>query len=142
MNNKICYKCFNTLSVTLSGSVLTLEIPDIALTNCTQFQIKIAQAIPAGITADTTVSIKTTSGSAFPLLNPCCANNVYADQIRRYAFYFVRFGSDTGNYILAGGWRLCRTAHIFVTPVIPTEEVAIAKTTKTTTKKVEVKANE
>jgi len=132
MNNNICYRCFNTLSVTLSGTVLTLEIPDIELTNCTQFQIKIAQAIPAGITADTTVSIKTTSGSAYQLLNPCCANRVYADQIRRNAFYFVRFGSDTNRYILAGGWRLCRTAHIFDAPVV------VAKTTK----KVEVKANE
>ena len=136
--NEYCIRCFNTLSVTLVGTVLTLEIPDIALTNCTQFQIRIAQAIPAGITADTTVSIKTTTGVAFPLLNPCCANNVYADQIRRYGFYLVRFGSDTGNYIYAGGWRLCRTAHIFdVAPVIVPVTVA-----KTTTKKAEVKTNE
>ena len=131
MNNNICYRCFNTLSVTLSGTVLTLEIPDIELTNCTQFQIRICQAIPSGITADTTVSIKTTSGSAFPLLNPCCANRVYADQIRRCAFYFVRFGSDTNRYILAGGWRLCRTAHIFDAPVV-VEPVVVAKTTKKT----------
>ena len=105
------------------------------LTNCTQFQIRIAQDIPAGITADMLVAIKSGTQTAYTLLNPCCPNNVYADQIRKNAFYFVRFGSDTGNYILAGGWRLCRTAHIFDAPVV--EVVA-----KTTTKKVEVKANE
>jgi hypothetical protein len=127
------------LSVVLVSGVLILEIPDIALTNCTQFQIRIAQAIPAGITADTTVSIRTTSGLPFPLLNPCCANNVYADQIRRCGFYFVRFGSDTGNFILAGGWRLCRTSHVFDV-VIP---VILSSTTTTkSTKKVEVKKDE
>lgn len=133
--NNYCYRCLNTLSITLSGSVLTLEIPDIELTNCTQFQINIAQVIPTGITADTTVSIKTTTGTAYQLLSPCCANRVYADQIRRRAFYFVRFGSDTGRYILAGGWRLCKTAHIFDAPVF-------AEVVKTVTKKAEVKTNE
>jgi len=140
--NEYCYKCFNTTSVAIVGGVLVLTIPEIELKNCTELQIRIAQDIPAGITADMLVAIKSGDNLAYTILNPCCPNYVYADQIRKCAFYFVRFGTDTECFVLKGGWRLCRTAHIFVTPVIPTEEVAIAKTTKTITKKAEVKKDE
>lgn len=136
--NETCYKCFNTTNVAIVGGVLVLSIPQIELTNCTEFQIKIAQDIPAGITADMLVAIKSGTQTAYTILNPYCPNYVYADQIRKCAFYFVRFGTDTECFVIRGGWRLCRTAHIFVTPVTTPEVPVLAKTTK----KVEVKKDE
>lgn len=143
--NKNCYMCFNTLSVTLTGyNVLILEVPEIELENCTQFQLRIVQDIPIGIDSDTIVAIATGDCSSYTIIEPCCANNVYADQIRKFGFYLVRFGIDTNCFILAGGWRLCRTAHNFsyAPPPPPPPESTARKTATKQTKKVEVKKDE
>lgn len=115
MLNCQCNRCANfvaTTAVALSGNVLTLTIPSTALCNGTVKCIKIAQSIPAGVTANTQVKIAVGS-TAYNVVTPCNVNFLYADQIKANNVYCFRFGTDSQTFIYRGGWRLCKTAHQF-----------------------------
>lgn len=112
-----CNNCSNfvkTTDVAVVGGNLVLTIPSMSLCNCKNLCLMIAQTIPNTITTNTKVVIQIgTGGISYSIITPCCANNLYADQLNFGKTYSFKFGTDTLFFIYKGGWRLCKTAHIF-----------------------------
>lgn len=136
-----CNACKNfakTTAVALVGNTLVLTIPNTSLCNCSTKCIMIAQPIPSTVTANTNVAISI-NGVTYTAITPCCANNLYADQITSYKVYSFKFATDTLCFIYKGGWRLCPTKHIFNCIPLPAvvtnvaEAVVASKTIKSNT---------
>lgn len=118
-----CCHFVRTTSVTLTGGVLTLNIPN----NFGNIQdgekvcICVAQAIPETVTSADTVSIAIgTDATAYPLRTKC-GNNVHADQIRSRKVYHVYAATDIPQFVVSG-CELCKTGFNFpvITPTAPT----------------------
>lgn len=122
-----CTHFVKTTAVAVSGSVLTLTIPQDTYSNGEKVCICVAQSIPDTITSTMTVAIVIgTETTQYPLRTPC-GNNVYADQIRSRRVYHTNVASDTASFIVSKK-ELCKTAYNY--PIIP------AATTTTTTSAV------
>lgn len=113
-----CCHFVRTNAVTLTGNVLSLNIPNPtrAYSNKDKVCICIAQSIPEGVTSANTVSITLGSaGVAYPLRTKC-GNNVHADQIRSRKVYHTNVASDTASFVV-NACELCKTGFNF--PTLP-----------------------
>lgn len=116
-----CVHFVKSTAVTLTGSNLAITIPNQVLTNHEKICLCIAQAIPAGVTADTTVSISV-NGTTVEMMTTC-GNHVYADQIRSRKVYPLNIATDTPAAVVTSNNKLCRTAHVFPSINIPAPAV-------------------
>lgn len=113
-----CEHFVKTQSVTLSGTVLILNIPQDTYSNLEKACICIAQSIPDGVTSADTVAITIgTAATQYPLLNKC-GNNVHADQLRSRIVLNTHAVTDTASFMMNDNCKLCKTGFNF--PVIPT----------------------
>lgn len=126
-----CPKFTKSTSIALSGSTLTITIPNVKITNKCGLCIALAQCIPDTVTQDTTVVIAV-NGTTFQLINTC-GNNVYGDQLRSRRVLHVTFATDT-KIAMVSNSRLCKTEHSF--PVIPVPAPATANTQASVTSDV------
>lgn len=110
-----CTHFVRTVSVTLTGGVLVLNIPQKTYSNGEKVCICVAQAIPEVTSADT-VAITIGSGTTQYPLRTKCGNNVHADQLRSRKVYHTYVATDTGSFVVSG-CELCRTGFNF--PTIP-----------------------
>ena len=121
-----CLHFFRSLSITLAADVLTITLPAETVKNLEKFCICLAQNIPDGVTANTTVVIAVTDITApFPLLTKC-GNRVYGDQLRTRSVLHTIALTDTPAFKMTNNSRLAPTEHSFTT-LIP-----ITATTTTT----------
>lgn len=113
--NSNCNKCNHfvaTLSTSISGGNLVLQIPANNYINNTEVCIAIAQAIPDGTTAAMPVVVQIgTDGTLYPLRTKC-GHNIYADQVRSRRIYCTRVATDTASFIYNGRCNLPCTANI------------------------------
>ena len=135
--NKMACKLFNnggfgcggcchfdrTNSVSLTGSVLVLDIPapQVNLTNKEKICICVAQSIPAGVTSADTVAVTIAGGATQYPLRTRCGNNVHADQIRCRKVLHTNVATDIPIFVVSSN-ELCCTGFNF--PIIPTMAVA------------------
>lgn len=119
-----CCHFVRTNSVTLTGGVLVLDIPNpqVILSNKERICICVMQSIPAGITSADTVAITIAGGATQYPLRTRCGNNVHADQIRSRKVYHTNIATDIPAFVVSGN-ELCRTGFNF-----PTIDTAVAPT--------------
>lgn len=118
-----CCHFVRTTSVTLTGGVLILNIPQNTYRNGEKVCICVAQAIPDGVTSADTVAITIgTDATQYPLRTKC-GNNVHADQIRSRKVYHTYVATDTGTFVVSS-CELCKTGFNF--PTIPAAAPATA----------------
>ena len=111
-----CCHFVRTTSVTLTGGVLILNIPQSNYSNGEKVCICVAQAISDGVTSADTVAITIgTDATQYPLRTKC-GNNVHADQIRSRKVYHTYVATDTGTFVVSS-CELCKTGFNF--PTIP-----------------------
>lgn len=112
-----CTHFVKTTAVTLSGSVLVLNIPQATYSNHEKVCICVAQSIPDGVTSADTVAVTIGTSSTHYQLRTQCSNNVHADQIRARRVYHTHVATDTNKFVV-NKCELCPTSFNF--PVIPT----------------------
>lgn len=113
-----CCHFVKTAAVTLTGNVLSLNIPSPTrvYSNKEKVCICIAQNIPSNVTSANTVSITIGSvGVAYPLRTKC-GNNVHADQLRSRKVLHTTVASDTASFVV-NGCELYKTGFNF--PTLP-----------------------
>lgn len=111
-----CTHFVKTVSVTVSGNVLILNIPQKTYSNHEKVCICVAQNIPTNITSAMTVAITIGIGTTqYPLITRC-GNNVHADQIRSRKVYHTNVATDTAVFVV-NRCELCNTGFNF--PIIP-----------------------
>lgn len=118
-----CCHFVRSTSVTLTGTVLSITIPEQRLRNHERVCICIAQSIPEGINENTTVAI--VLGTQTINVITRCSNLLYADQIRSRQILKLFAATDLPYFVTAKDCKLCKTRHTF--PVIP-----VATTSATT----------
>lgn len=126
-NGLSCGGCVNFIkstSVALSGTVLTITIPEMVFNNHDKICLCIIQNLPSGITANTTVSIQ--SGSSTFQVQTKLGNLLYADSIRTRKIYPLFIATDTNLFVLQDLCKLCSTDHVF-------PQISTAQTTTPTT---------
>lgn len=112
-----CLHFFKSLSMTLAGDVLTITLPAETVRNREKFCICLAQNIPEGVTANTTVNIAVTNiATPFTLLDRC-GNKVYGDQLRTRKVIHTLALTDIPAFRLLDNSGICRTEHSFTTLV-------------------------
>lgn len=114
-----CSHFVRTNSVTLTGNVLVLDIPQPqeTLSNGQKICICVAQAIPAGVSSANTVAITINGVATQYILRTKCGNNVHADQIRSRKVYHTFLATDIPAFIVSG-CELCPTGFNFPTIAI------------------------
>lgn len=113
-----CCHFVKSNAVTLTGNVVSINIPQPAraYTNKEKVCICIAQSVPVEATSADTVSITIGSaGVAYPLRTKC-GNNVHADQIRSRKVLHTNVATDTASFVV-NACELCRTGFNF--PTLP-----------------------
>lgn len=111
-----CTHFVKTVSVTVSGNVLILNIPQKTYSNHEKVCICVAQNIPTNITSAMTVVITIGAGTTQYPLRTRCGNNVHADQIRSRKVYHTNVATDTAVFVV-NRCELCNTGFNF--PIIP-----------------------
>lgn len=111
-----CCHFVKTTSVTLTGGVLILNIPQATYSNGEKVCICVAQSIPDGVTSVDTVAITIGTDTAQYPLRTKCGNNVHADQLRSRRVYHTFVATDTASFV-ADRCELCKTGFNF--PTIP-----------------------
>lgn len=119
-----CLHFVKTLSITLTGTVLTLTIPAETIRNREKFCICLAQSIPNGVDANTTVNVAVTNVTAPFMLIDRCGNKIYGDQLRTRRLLHSIALTDIPAFRLIDNAGLCRTEHSFVS-IVPTVPAAI-----------------
>lgn len=94
-----CTHFVKTNSVTLSGNVLLLNIPQATYSNKEKVCICIAQSIPT-VTSANTVAITIGNGSAQYILKTRMGNSVRADQLRSRKVYHTNVATDSATFIV------------------------------------------
>lgn len=118
-----CTHFVRSNSVTLTGGVLTIDIPlpQVSLSNKQKICICVSQSIPTGVTSVDTVSITINGGTTAYPLRTRCGNNVHADQIRSRKVYHTNIATDIPQFVVSSN-ELCCTGFNFptITPVATT----------------------
>lgn len=110
-----CVHFVKTVSVSLVGSVLVLNLPQETYSNKEKVCICVAQTLP-NVTSAQTVAITIGSvATQYPLINKC-GNNVHADQIRSRKVYHTNVATDTASFVVSP-CELCNTGFNF--PTLP-----------------------
>lgn len=114
-----CCHFIRTNSVTLTGNVLVLNIPQTTpqtfYSNKEKVCICIQQVLPNITSANTVAVTIGASATQYPLRTKC-GNNVHADQIRSRKVYHTNVATDTGTFVVSS-CELCNTGFNF--PTIP-----------------------
>lgn len=110
-----CTHFVKTVSVTVSGNVLILNIPQKTYSNHEKVCICVAQNIPTNITSAMTVAITIGTGTTQYPLRTRCGNNVHADQIRSRKVYHTNVATDIAVFVV-NKCELCNTGFNF--PII------------------------
>lgn len=110
-----CEHFVRTNSVTLTGGVLVLNIPQKTYSNKEKVCICIAQLIPDVTSADTVVITIGDGATQYPLRTKC-GNNVHADQLRSRKVYHTNVATDIPAFVVSA-CELCNTGFNF--PTIP-----------------------
>lgn len=108
-----CVHFVKTNSVTLTGNVLILNIPEATLTNKEKMCICIAQALPT-VSSANTVAITVGTGTSQYILKTKGGNYVYADQLRSRKVYHTNVATDAKNFVVSS-CELYGTNHEFTT---------------------------
>ena len=108
-----CVHFVKTNSVTLTGNVLILNIPEATYSNKEKVCICIAQALPE-VTNVNTVAITIGSETSQYILKTKGGNYVYADQLRSRKVYHTNVASDAKNFVVSP-CELYKTSHTFQT---------------------------
>lgn len=119
-----CCHFVKTVSVTLVGDVLVLNIPQKTYSNGEKVCICVAQNIPDTVTSANTVAVTIgTDATQYPLRTKC-GNNVHADQLRGRKVYHTFVATDTASFMV-NACELCRTGFNF--PTIPAAPAPAAR---------------
>lgn len=118
-----CCHFVKSTSIALSGTTLTITIPNQTIRNQTKLCIALCQSIPDGVTQNTTVVISI-NGTNFTVINPC-GNDIYGDQLRCRRVLHATFATDTSLAVVSRS-RLCCTDHGFPVIPVPTTSTATA----------------
>ena len=146
---KICRNLIISTSVDFDPTTNSLDItiPNNCYRNCQKVCIVVAQTIPASTTINALVNI-VVNGTRFPLQR-CDCTQATACEIRTRTKYSTRVVTNTvsGAFRLLGRTYACCPESLSTLPIPTTTTVTPAvfnatKTTKTTTSKKEVVANE
>lgn len=96
-----------TTSVFLTGAgQLVLQLPNDVYFNCTNYVIRIAQALPSGITANNPVAIQIGSGAVLYDVIRRCGHYLYANQISANRNYVLKVAGDSGVFVVMCGQPL------------------------------------
>ena len=114
-----CCHFVRTVSATLVGSVLVLNIPQKTYSNKEKVCICVAQALPEVTSSDTVAITIGASTTQYPLITKC-GNNVHADQIRSRKVYHTTVATDASSFVVSS-CELCKTGFNF--PTIPATAV-------------------
>ena len=109
----VCEHFVRTVSATLVGSVLVLNIPQKTYSNKEKVCICVAQAL-ADVTSAQTVAITIGTGTTQYVLRTKCGNNVHADQIRSRKVYHTNVATDSGTFAVSS-CELNKTTYNFPT---------------------------
>lgn len=108
-----CVHFVKTVSATLVGSVLVLNLPQATYSNKEKVCICVAQALP-DVTSAQTVAITIGTGTTQYPIRTKCGNNVHADQIRSRRVYHTNVATDVGAFMVSS-CELCGTGFNFPT---------------------------
>lgn len=117
-----CCHFVRSTAVTLTGTVLTITIPEQRLQNHERICICITQSIPEGVNENTAVAI--VLGTQTINVITRCGNLLYGDQIRSRQILKLFAATDLPYFVVARDCKLCKTRHAF--PIIPTTATASA----------------
>lgn len=109
-----CTHFVKTNSVTLSGNVLLLNIPQESLVNKQKICICVAQGLPTGVSSADTVAITLGTDTTQYVLRTKCGNNVHADQLRSRRVYHTNVATDSKTFVVPA-CELNTTAYNFPT---------------------------
>lgn len=97
-------KTILTISVSIQGNNLVLNIPDGSYQNCRNYIIRIAQNIPATATNLMGVAIQIgNNATLYPVVRQC-GHNLYANQVRTRRNYRMLVAADTQRFVITGGF--------------------------------------
>lgn len=119
--NPNCTRCTHfvrTEKIIGDDSQIVLVIPERPLCNCASLCICLSQLIPKKVGKDSILKIQI--GTEQYLVGTPNGNYIYGDQLCNGKYYCFKFGTDTLAFIYRGGWRLCKTKHVFNCVPIPT----------------------
>ena len=129
-SNMPCHCCrhlVRSTAVALADGALAITIPAVTLSNRERVCLVVAQALPAGTTADTPVQLLITGSTTPYPLQTHFGNRVYADQIRTRRVYHLTAATDTGLFVTHD--CIPRTGHVF--PTLPAPAPAPTETART-----------
>lgn len=96
-------------------NVLSITIPEATYLNHQRLCLVIAQAIPSGVNANTTVNILVGTGpTGYPIYTRFL-NDVYADSLMTRRVYPLLVATDTKAFVIEDVGRLKATHHVFST---------------------------
>ena len=96
-NCRLCDKFIISQAVTFADDTLTINLPDGNYGNGCKYCIVIAQAIPDGVTLNSTVVFTIGAGTVtYPFVNKNCAP-IYASQVRTRKLYPTRVATNVGG---------------------------------------------
>lgn len=119
-----CVHFVRSTAVTLTGTVLSITIPEETLKNHQRLCLCIAQSIPDAADENTTVSV-VLGTQEIPVITRC-GNHLYADQIKSRQVLKLFAATDIPYFVTAQDCHLCKTKHVF--PTIPTPTPAANET--------------
>lgn len=96
-------------------NVLSVSIPEATYLNHQRLCLVIAQAIPSGVNADTTVNILVGAGTTGYPIYTRFLNDVYADSLMTRKVYPLLAATDTEAFVIEDVGRLKATQHVFST---------------------------
>lgn len=123
-----CCNCPNlvkTTSVAISGSIMTLTIPNQQINNGETMCIYIAQLPTAWTGAAPRLEISVDGTTLNGMTQ--CGNYLYADQfiscngtLQTKQIIKVRFSTDSNSFVYVGNKKLCKTANYIAPIAVPT----------------------
>lgn len=132
-NGGSCNGCCNLVkstSITLSGTTLTITIPQMQFTNNCKLCVVLCQSIPEGVSNNTQVVL--TSGTTTLNLINKCGNRIYGDQLRCRRVISMIIATDTLNAVVMPWSKLCCTTFQFPVLNAPASTAPASATTETT----------
>lgn len=96
-------------------NVLSVSIPEATYLNHQRLCLVIAQAIPSGVNANTTVNILVGAGTTGYPIYTRFLNDVYADSLMTRKVYPLLAATDTEAFVIEDVGRLKATQHVFST---------------------------
>ena len=114
-----CTHFVKSIEITYEKNFINIVIPEMIFNNHDRICLCLAQSIPAGIDADTTVVVQVGTGklATMPVLTRL-GNFLYADAIKSRKVYPLIAATDGPVFVLSDLCKLGKTQHVF--PTVPT----------------------